>query len=169
MVFALASRSLRSSSLRPSLAQLAGARRGYAEAVSEKLKLSFVAPHQALYNDQEVTQVNVPAVSGDLGILASHVPSIEALRPGLVEVIESSGSAKRFFVSSGFATIHPNNQLTVNAVEAYSLDAFSPEAVRQGLAEAQRVAGGSGSAEEKAAAEIEVEVYTALQAALSQN
>lgn len=46
MVFALASRSLRSSSLRPSLAQLAGARRGYAEAVSEKLKLSFVAPHQ---------------------------------------------------------------------------------------------------------------------------
>lgn len=57
----------------------------------------------------------------------------------------------------------------MNAVEAYSLDAFSPETVRQGLAEAQRVAGGSGSPEEKAAAEIEVEVYTALQAALSQN
>lgn len=65
--------------------------------MSEKLKLSFVAPHQALYDNQEVTQVNVPAVSGDLGVLASHVPSIEALRPGLVEVIESSGTAKRFF------------------------------------------------------------------------
>ena len=39
----------------------------------------------------------MPAVSGDLGILASHVPSIEALRPGLLEVIESSGTAKRFF------------------------------------------------------------------------
>ncbi|WFD44875.1 delta subunit of the central stalk of mitochondrial F1F0 ATP synthase, atp16 [Malassezia psittaci] len=169
MVFALASRSTRSSNLRFGLAQLAGARRGYAEAVSEKLKLSFVAPHQALYDNQEVTQVNVPAVSGDLGILASHVPSIEALRPGLVEVIEASGTAKRFFVSSGFATIHPNNQLTLNAVEAYSMDAFSPEAVKQGLADAQRVVSGSGSAEEKAAAEIEVEVFTAIQAALSQN
>jgi len=45
MVFALASRALRSSSYRPALSQLAGARRGYAEAVSDKLKLSFVLPH----------------------------------------------------------------------------------------------------------------------------
>lgn len=45
MVFALASRTLRSSSLRPALS-LAGARRGYAEAVSDKLKLSFVLPHE---------------------------------------------------------------------------------------------------------------------------
>lgn len=49
------------------------------------------------------------------------------------------------------------------------MDAFSPEAVKQGLADAQRVVSGSGSAEEKAAAEIEVEVFTAIQAALSQN
>lgn len=45
MVFALASRTLRSSSLRPAMTQLAGARRGYAEAVGDKLRLSFVVPH----------------------------------------------------------------------------------------------------------------------------
>ena len=56
----------------------------------------------------------------------------------------------------------------MNAVEAYSLDAFSPEAVRQGLAEAQRVLSSGASAEEKAAAEVEVEVYTAIQDALAQ-
>ena len=123
---------------------------------------------QTLVDDQEVTQVNVSASSGDLGILASHVPSVEELRPGLLEVIDSAGS-KKWFVSGGFATIHPNNRLTVNAVEAYSLDQFSPEAVRQGLSEAQRVAGGSGSPEEKAEAEIKVEVFTALQSALSHN
>lgn len=72
-------------------------------------------------------------------------------------------------VSSGFATIHPDNSLTVNAVEAFTLDSFSPDAVRQGLTEAQRVASGSGSPEEKAEAEIEVEVYSAIQSALSQN
>lgn len=123
---------------------------------------------QTLVDDQEVTQVNVSASSGDLGILASHVPSVEELRPGLLEVIDSAGS-KKWFVSGGFATIHPNNRLTVNAVEAYSLDQFSPEAVRQGLSEAQRVAGGSGSPEEKAEAEVKVEVFTALQSALSHN
>ena len=42
MVFALASRALRTPAARPLLSQLAGARRGYAEAVSEQLKLSFV-------------------------------------------------------------------------------------------------------------------------------
>lgn len=51
---------------------------------------------QTLYNNQEVTQVNVPAVSGDLGILAQHVPAVEQLRPGLIEVVEQS-SNKKFF------------------------------------------------------------------------
>ena len=32
-----------------------------------------------------------------------------------------------FSVSAGFATVHGNNALTINAVEAYSLDKFSPE------------------------------------------
>lgn len=63
--------------------------------------------------------------------------------------------------------MHPNNKLTINAVEAYELDKFSPEALRTALSESQRVLSGSGSAEQKAEAEIEVQVYTALQAALS--
>ena len=32
-----------------------------------------------------------------------------------------------FLVSAGFATVHANNSLTVNAVEAYPLDQFSSE------------------------------------------
>ncbi len=30
-------------------------------------------------------------------------------------------------VSAGFATVHGNNTLTINAVEAYEMDQFSPE------------------------------------------
>jgi F-type H+-transporting ATPase subunit delta len=48
---------------------------------------------------QDVVQVNIPAESGDMGILANHVPSIEALRPGVVEVIEQTGSHKIFGAS----------------------------------------------------------------------
>lgn len=32
-----------------------------------------------------------------------------------------------FTVSAGFATVHGNNSLTINAVEAYPLDKFSLE------------------------------------------
>ena len=69
--------------------------------------------------------------------------------------------------------------MTINAVEAYPLDSFSPEvrcrlklstqtladvgetcqqAIRSGLAEAQRVANGSGSEEEKMEAKAELGV-----------
>ncbi|KAG0071637.1 delta subunit of the central stalk of mitochondrial F1F0 ATP synthase, atp16, partial [Podila epicladia] len=71
--------------------------RAYAtDAVAAGLRLTFAVPHQTIYKNASVTQVNIAAVSGDMGILASHVPSIEQLRPGVVEVLEASGS-KRFF------------------------------------------------------------------------
>ena len=47
-------------------------------------------------------QVNIPAESGDMGILANHVPSIEQLRPGVIDIIEESGGSKQFFSK------HPN-------------------------------------------------------------
>jgi F-type H+-transporting ATPase subunit delta len=37
------------------------------------------------------------ATSGDMGILANHVPSIEQLNPGVVEIIESAEITKKFF------------------------------------------------------------------------
>ncbi|PWN22294.1 putative ATP synthase delta chain precursor, mitochondrial [Microstroma glucosiphilum] len=176
MVFALATRSALRSAARPAASMAARpavmpaamtlGRRGYAEAVSDKLKLSFILPHAAIFDAQEVTQVNISGSTGDMGILSSHVPSVEELKPGLLEVIESSGT-KKWFVSGGFATMHPNNRLTINAIEAYPLEDFSQEAIRSALSEAQRTAGGSGSPEQKAEAEIEVEVLQALQSAVS--
>jgi hypothetical protein len=49
-------------------------------------------------------QVNIPAESGEMGVLASHVPSIEQLKPGLVEVIEEAGGSKQFFRTSTITT-----------------------------------------------------------------
>ncbi|TFY78971.1 hypothetical protein EWM64_g5043 [Hericium alpestre] len=141
-------------------------RRGYAE-VADKIKLSLVLPHQSIFNSQDVVQVNLSAATGDMGILANHVPSIEPLRPGVVEVIESSNASKKWFVSGGFATVHPNNKLTINAIEAAPLEEFSSDAVRANLQEAQRVLSGSGSEQDKAEARIEADVYEALQYALS--
>lgn len=142
------------------------ARRGYAEA-SDKIKLSLVLPHQAIFTSTEVVQVNISAATGDMGILANHVPSIEPLRPGVIEVVESAGGSKKWFVSGGFATVHPNNKLTINAVEAAPLEDFSVEAIRTNLQEALRVASGNGSEEDKLEARIEADVYEALQHAVS--
>ncbi|KAH7916570.1 F1 complex, delta/epsilon subunit of ATPase [Hygrophoropsis aurantiaca] len=160
---------LLSSAARRAPSALAQQRRGYAEA-ADKINLSFVLPHQALYTSTDVVQVNAPAAAGDMGILANHVPSIEPLRPGVVEVIESGNASKKWFVSGGFANVHPGNKLTINVIEAAPLDSFSPEAtlqaVRANLQEALKVATGNGSEEDKMEARIEADVYEALQHAL---
>lgn len=44
----------------------------------------------------------MPAESGEMGVLANHVPSIEQLKPGLIEVIEEAGGSKQFFRTSTF-------------------------------------------------------------------
>lgn len=44
--------------------------------------------------------MNLSASTGDMGILASHVPSVEELKPGLFEVVDQSGTKKWFGTSS---------------------------------------------------------------------
>lgn len=61
-------------------------------------------------------------------------------------------------VSGGFATVQPGSQLSINAVEGYPLEDFSADAVRNQIAEAQKIAGGSGSEHDIAEAKIELEV-----------
>lgn len=63
---------------------------------------------QAIFKSADVVQVNIPAESGDMGVLANHVPSIEQLKPGLVEVIEEGGSSKQFFRTCGPRTWKKN-------------------------------------------------------------
>ena len=55
---------------------------------------------QKVYTSQDVVQVNIAAESGEMGLLANHVPSIEQLKPGLIEVIEESAGSKQFFRAS---------------------------------------------------------------------
>ncbi|KAI9790471.1 MAG: delta subunit of the central stalk of mitochondrial F1F0 ATP synthase, atp16 [Peltula sp. TS41687] len=154
-------------SVRPIASRAPLQRRGYAEAVPDKIKLSLALPHQSIYKSTDVVQVNIPAESGEMGVLANHVPSIEQLKPGLVEIIEESGGSKQFFLSGGFAIVQPGSQLSINAVEGFPLDQFSPEAVRSQISEAQKIASGSGSEQDIAEAKIELEkVLESLQAAL---
>nr|XP_036586744.1 uncharacterized protein CTRU02_03332 [Colletotrichum truncatum]KAF6797301.1 hypothetical protein CTRU02_03332 [Colletotrichum truncatum] len=131
-------------------------RRTYADAVPDKASTAASSEH-SIYKSQDVVQVNIPADSGEMGVLANHVPSIEQLKPGLVEVVEESGPSKQFFLSGGFAVVQPNSVLSINATEGYPIEDFSAEAVKSQIAEAQKVANGNGSEQDIAEAKIELE------------
>lgn len=63
-------------------------------------------------------------------------------------------------MSGGFATVQPGSVLSINAVEGYPLEDFSADAVRNQIAEAQKIASGGGSEQDVAEAKIELEVST---------
>ncbi|PHH60694.1 hypothetical protein CDD81_1346 [Ophiocordyceps australis] len=149
---------------RPAAMRIVAQRRTYAEAVPDKIKLSMTLPHEAIYKSQDVVQVNIAAESGDMGVLANHVPSIEQLKPGIVEIVEEAGGAKQYFLSGGFATVQPGSVMSINAVEGFPLEDFSADAIRSQIAEAQKVASGGGSEQDIAEAKIELEVLETLSA-----
>ncbi|CAB4255262.1 similar to Saccharomyces cerevisiae YDL004W ATP16 Delta subunit of the central stalk of mitochondrial F1F0 ATP synthase [Maudiozyma barnettii] len=140
-------------------------KRTYVEAVENALKLQFSLPHETLYSGVKVNQVNLPAQSGKMGILANHVPTIEQLSPGVVEILEeNSNTAKKYFISGGFATVQPNSVLSITAAEAFPLESFSPEHIRTLLTEAKGKLADS-DAVVAAEAAITVEVLEQLEAA----
>jgi F-type H+-transporting ATPase subunit epsilon len=63
----------------------------------------LVSPARLLLS-QEVTQVDVPGVDGDFGVLAGHAPTVATLKPGVL-TIYAPGGTQRFVVYGGFAEV----------------------------------------------------------------
>merc|ERR1711920_251888 len=113
-----------------------------------------------------VKQVDVPTLAGSFGILPDHVPTLAVLKPGVVNVFEEDGSAKKYFVSSGSVTINDDSSVQVLAEEAHPVDRFDASAIREGLSKAQSDLASASSETAKAEAQIAVECYEALAKAM---
>lgn len=131
-----------------------------------KLTVNFVLPYASELSQKEVDMVIVPATTGQMGILPGHVPTIAELKPGLLSVHEGN-DVKKYFISSGFAFIHPNSYADILAVEAVPLDRLDPAQVQKGLSEFTQKLSSASTDAEKAEAQIGVDVHSALNFALT--
>jgi F-type H+-transporting ATPase subunit delta len=138
--------------------------------VPDKLTFNFYLPHEQISDGEEVDLVLIPAVTGDFGAMPGHVPTVAQLRPGVVTVHkELDKDISKYFVSGGYAFVHNDSTADVVAVEAFKLDELDPDAVRAGLQEyTAKLASLQGKADdyEIAAAQIGVEVYSAMNSAV---
>lgn len=133
--------------------------------IPAKLTVNFVLPFATEVDAKEVDMVIVPATTGQMGILAGHVPTIAELKPGILSVHEGA-EVKQYFVSGGFAFVHANSVADVVAVDVSPLDWFDPEEVKKGLAEYTQKVNAANTEFEKAEAQIGVQVHSALSSAL---
>ena len=129
-----------------------------------QLSLSFATPYETIVKDKAVYMVTVPAVTGVMGILADHAPTIAQLKPGLVTVhsADLNDITHRFVVSGGIAVMKNNSTAAVTAVEAIKVDDIDPTAARQGLSDAQSALARASDDKQRAEAQIGIDVYEAI-------
>ena len=73
------------------------------ERIPTSIKLSVITPNQLLV-DEEVHEVGLPGLDGNLGILPGHLPLLVTLGNGDI-TYRISGREKTFHVSGGYAEI----------------------------------------------------------------
>ncbi|XP_055661149.1 ATP synthase subunit delta, mitochondrial [Falco peregrinus] len=142
--------------------------RGYAEPAGGPVPMAFTfaSPTQVFYNGANVKQVDVPTLTGSFGILASHVPTLQVLKPGVVTVYAEDGTATKYFVSSGSVTVHADSTVQVLAEEAVTMDMLDLVTAKSNLEKAVSEMAAASDEAAKAEAQIKVEANEALVKAL---
>ncbi|MEE2987070.1 MAG: F0F1 ATP synthase subunit epsilon [Nitrospinota bacterium] len=87
--------------------------------MADNLQLTIVTPEKMVVTE-EVDQVNVPGVEGDMGILYDHAPILTTLRPGKVSYQQDTETI--FLVVSGGYLEVTDNRVIVLAETAEFLD-----------------------------------------------
>lgn len=136
-----------------------------------KVSLNFYLPHQIIHQGSEIDMVLMPATTGDFGVMPGHVPTVAQLRPGVITVHkELDKDVEKYFVSGGFAFVHPDSSTDVCCVEAVPVDELDPAAVTAGLADYTSklaAAQAKGDDYETATAQIGVDVFSAMSNAVT--
>ena len=79
--------------------------------MSEGFNLEIINPDKSFLNKKDVTEVVVPALEGEMGILKDHISIISFLKPGIIKVYSKSGE-DQYYIEDGILEFK-NNSLSV--------------------------------------------------------
>jgi len=85
------------------------------------MNLEILTPEKKLYSG-EVYGVQMPGISGSLGVLDKHAPLVSALTAGRIKVLKDKHNHFVYFdIQSGFVEVL-NNRVTILAEGATSVE-----------------------------------------------
>ena len=73
--------------------------------MSKTFTLSLVTPQKQLLDKLPVVSIILPALSGEMGVLAGHIPMVVQLGMGSLRYKTADGKEEEFAVMGGFAEI----------------------------------------------------------------
>lgn len=100
------------------------------------MHFSIITPENIFFSGA-VTQVVIPGVEGEFGVLPGHAPFISTLKPGIVTIEAEDGSRVRVAILGGVAEAIPE-RCTVLAEVARALADVSREQATSELQAAEK-------------------------------
>ncbi|QCR31433.1 F0F1 ATP synthase subunit epsilon [Lysinibacillus sp. SGAir0095] len=100
------------------------------------VKVNIVTPDGPVY-DSEVAMVIAKTVSGEIGVLPGHIPTVAPLAIGAVTLKKEDGSLERVAVGGGFIEIRPE-QISILAPSAELAANIDINRAKESLARAEQ-------------------------------
>ena len=76
--------------------------------MNEEFNLEIINPDNSFLNKNDVTEVVVPALEGEMGVLKDHISIISFLKPGIIKVYSKS-KEERYYIEDGILEFKNNN------------------------------------------------------------
>ena len=105
--------------------------------MSEVFKLEIVNPEKSFLSKDNVSEVVVPAIEGDMGILKDHISIISFLKPGIVKIIDSGNTEENYFVEDGIIEFK-DNSLSILTSNIFDLKNIDKNYVKDMLSKAEK-------------------------------
>lgn len=95
---------------------------------SNMIKFKIATPEKVVY-ENEIFQVSIPTMSGEITVLPNHIPLVSVLSAGELKIKDKDGKHP-YAVSGGFLEIKGNNEIVIladHAERALEIDLVSAQ------------------------------------------
>ena len=103
--------------------------------ISNLFNIDIVNPEQSFLSKDNVFEVVIPAVEGEIGILKDHIPIISFLKPGIIRVFSES-EEQSFYVEDGIVEFK-DNTLSVLTSSIFDLKDADKNFVSESISSAE--------------------------------
>ena len=104
--------------------------------MSNLFNLDIVNPEQSFLSKDNVFEVVIPAVEGEIGILKDHIPIISFLKPGIIRVFSES-EEQSFYVEDGIVEFK-DNTLSILTSSIFDIKNANKKHVSDEIQEAEK-------------------------------
>ena len=104
--------------------------------MSEMFKVDIVNPEKSFFSKEDVSEVVIPAIEGEMGILKDHIALISFLKPGIIKVFSGSDE-ENFYVEDGIVEFK-DNTLSILTSSIFNLNEVNKIFVNESITNAEK-------------------------------